>query len=114
MRPAFLSVRTRLTLWHAAVLTLIVCVFSAGIFLFVRMRLLADIDAQLRREILAIDRVYREEPGELRDLAGDWGLTLFEVSERGRLLIATEAWEREGLAQAPRADGAPKIGRAHV
>jgi hypothetical protein len=27
------SVRARLTLWHAGVLTLIVCVFSAGILL---------------------------------------------------------------------------------
>jgi heavy metal sensor kinase len=100
-------VRTRLTLWHAAVLTLIVCAFSTAILLFVRARLFADLDAQLGREILAIDRVYREEPGELRDLAGDWGLTLFQVSERGQLLIATEAWQREGLARAPHADGSP-------
>jgi len=107
MRPLFFSVRTRLTLWHAAVLTLIVCAFSAGIFLFVRVRLFADLDAQLSREILAIDRVYREEPGELRDLAGDWGLTLFQVSERSQLLIATDAWQREGLAHAPRIDGSP-------
>ena len=104
MSTVFLSVRTRLTLWHAAVLALIVCAFSAGIFLFVRVKLFADVDAQLNRQILAIDRVYREEPGELRDLAPDWGLTLFQVSERGEPLIATEAWEREGLARAPRDD----------
>ena len=109
MKSAFFSVRTRLTLWHATVLTLIVCAFSAGIFLFVRVRLFAELDAQLHREILAIDRVYREEPGELRDLASDWGFTLFQVSERGDLLIATEAWEREGLARAPRGDGSQPL-----
>ena len=37
LRPP--SVRARLTLWHAGVLTLIVCIFSAGILLFVQARL---------------------------------------------------------------------------
>ena len=62
------SVRARLTLWHAGVLTLIVCVFSAGILLFVQARLYAGLDAQLRREIATISKIYREEPDELRDL----------------------------------------------
>ena len=35
MRIAALSVRTRLTLWHAGALTLIVCVFAVGVLLFV-------------------------------------------------------------------------------
>ena len=34
MRIAALSVRTRLTLWHAGALTLIVCVFAVGVLLF--------------------------------------------------------------------------------
>src|SRR5678816_1304832 len=45
------SVRVRLTLWHAGVLTLIVCIFSAGILLFVEARLYAGLDGQLDREI---------------------------------------------------------------
>src|SRR5207344_2381753 len=48
------SVRARLTLWHAGVLTLIVCVFSASILLFVKTRLYAGLDAQLGREIATI------------------------------------------------------------
>ena len=42
------SVRARLTLWHAGVLTLIVCIFSAGILLFVEARLYAGLDGATR------------------------------------------------------------------
>jgi heavy metal sensor kinase len=100
MRAALLSVRARLTAWHALVLILIVCLFSAGTLLFVKARLYAGLDAQLRRELSTIERVYREEPAELGDLAADWGLALFQVTEGGRPLHRTDAWEREGLAQA--------------
>ena len=63
------SVRARLTLWHAVVLTLIVCIFCAAILLFVNARLYAGLDAQLGRDLATIDRVFREEPGELSDRA---------------------------------------------
>ena len=53
------SVRARLTLWHAGVLTLIVCIFSAGILHFVDERLYTGLDTQLERQIATIDRVYR-------------------------------------------------------
>jgi heavy metal sensor kinase len=92
------SVRARLTLWYAGVLTLIVCVFSAGILLFVEERLYAALDAQLGREVATIDRVYREEPDELKDLASHWGVTLFQVEQGGSIRYQTEGWEREGLA----------------
>jgi heavy metal sensor kinase len=94
------SVRARLTLWYAGVLTLIICIFSVGILLFVKARLYAGLDAELGREIATIDRVYREEPGELNDLTSHWGLTLFQVDEGGTIRHRTEAWEREGLARA--------------
>ena len=94
------SVRARLALWHAAVLTLIVCIFSAGILLFVHARLYAALDAQLDREIATIGKVYREEPEELKDLASEWGITLFRVDDVGGIRQQTEAWEREGLSRA--------------
>ena len=99
MRLPPLSVRARLTLWHAGVLTLIICIFSAGIFLFVGARLYAGLDAQLAREIGTISRVYREEPEELKDLASHWGITLFRIDAGGSIRHQTEAWEREGLSQ---------------
>jgi heavy metal sensor kinase len=94
------SVRARLTLWHAGVLTLIVCIFSAGILLFVEARLYAVLDAQLGQEIATIGKIYREEPDELKDLASHWGITLFQVDEGGGIRWQTEAWQREGLTRA--------------
>ena len=85
------SVRARLTLWYAGVLTLIICIFSAGILLFVAARLYAGLDAQLGREIATIGKMYREEPDELKDLASHWGITLFQVEEGGSIRYQTEA-----------------------
>jgi hypothetical protein len=94
------SVRARLTLWYAGVLTLIICIFSAGILHFVDERLYAALDTQLDRQIATIGKVYREEPDELKDLAPNWGITFFQVDEGGSIRHQTEAWEREGLARA--------------
>jgi hypothetical protein len=52
-----LSVRARLALWHAGVLTLIVCAFSAGILIFVKASLFEGVDRQLRRALVTIDWV---------------------------------------------------------
>jgi heavy metal sensor kinase len=82
------------------VLTLIICVFSIGIFLFVRARLSHDLDAQLGRDLATVDRIYREEPGELKDLDSHWGIMLFQISTKDSVVYQTEGWEREGLAQA--------------
>src|SRR5262249_40824160 len=94
------GVRTRLTLWHAGVLTIIVCIFSAGILLFVEARLYAGLDTQRGQEIASITKVYREEPEELKDLASHCGITLFRVAEAGNIRNQTEGWERERLSEA--------------
>jgi hypothetical protein len=83
MKLPWLSVRARLAIWHAGVLTLIICIFSAGIFLFVGARLYADLDTQLAREFGTITRGYREEPVELKDLATHSGITLFQIVAGG-------------------------------
>jgi heavy metal sensor kinase len=122
MKPGFLSVRARLTLWYAGALALIICVFSASILLLVQGRLYSTLDEQLGRELAAINRVYREEPGELRDLAAEWGLALFRVDEGGTVFYQTEAWERQGLqgalgvqdTAAPRSWTAPDGGHYRV
>src|SRR5262245_54982347 len=106
-RPS--SVRTRLTLWHAGVLTLIVCAFSAGIFLFVRTRLYHELEQQLDRELATVERVYREEPAELRDLDPHWGITLFQVLDPVGLVYQTDGWQSGGPARAvPRGGGATR------
>src|SRR5262245_38099470 len=101
-RPmALTSVRARLTLWHAAVLTLIVCTFAAGSLLFVRARLYADLDAQLGRELSVIDRVYREEPGELGDLPKDRGFLYFQINENASLRHQSDGWKQIAFPVTP-------------
>jgi heavy metal sensor kinase len=89
------------------VLTLIVCIFSAGILVFVEARLYAGLDAQLDREIATISKMYREEPDELKDLASHWGIRLFQVDAGGGIPQQTEAWEREGPSGALRPGDPP-------
>lgn len=100
MSPRRLSVRARLTLWHAGVLMLIVCTFAAGFLLFVRARLFEELDRQLLRELTTIEWVYHTEPWELKDLASESGITLFRITAGGNLRHQTEEWELKGLSRA--------------
>src|SRR2546428_246399 len=92
MKIAALSVRTRLTLWHAGALTLIICVFAVGVLLFVRARLYRTLDEQIREDLSTIDRVYRDEKGDLGELALRMGITRFEVAEGPTVIYRTAGW----------------------
>jgi heavy metal sensor kinase len=92
MTPAPSSVRARLTLWHAATLALVICVFASAVFLFVRARLYGALDAQIGLDLASVERVYREEPGDLAELDHRIGLRWFEVVEGDRVLYRTAAW----------------------
>jgi len=86
------SVRVRLALWHAMALALLICVFSAGLMLFVRARLYRALDAQVSHDLATIDRVYREETGDLGELGVRMGTTLFEVTEGQTVIYRTPGW----------------------
>ena len=107
MRSGRLSIRARLTLWHAGVLTLIVCAFSAGILIFVKASLFEGLDRQLRRALVTIDWVYHNEPDDIGNLAVESGITLFQLTVDGKLRHQTEGWEREGLARSLRGGSMP-------
>jgi heavy metal sensor kinase len=94
LRPP--SVRARLTLWHAGVLALVVCVFSAGIVFFVRARLYRALDQQIAQDLTTVEKVYREETGDLGELAHRMGITLFEVMEGGTVIYRTAGWPPNG------------------
>jgi len=95
-----LNIRARLTLWHAGVLALIILIFSVGVFCLVRMRLYGDLDRSLRRDLAAIEKVYRTEPAELNELESEIGIDYFEVLQEGRVLYRTAGWAREGMGAA--------------
>ena len=96
MRLATPSVRARLTLWHAGVLALVILVFSAGVLGFVRVRLSRALDGELRQDLAAIERVYREEAGDLGELAFRMGATRFEVVEGPTVIYRTPGWPPTG------------------
>ena len=100
-----LSVRARLTLWHAGALTLIVCAFSAGILIFVKASLFEGLDRQLRRALTTIDWVSHNEPDDIGNLATESGITLFQLTVDGKLRYQTEGWERAGLGRSLRGGG---------
>jgi len=92
MRLAPQSVRTRLTLWHAGVLAIIICLFASGILLFVRARLYRSLDEQIAQDLATIEKVYREETGDLGELDNRMGIALFEVAEGQTLIYRTTSW----------------------
>jgi heavy metal sensor kinase len=92
MRFVAPSVRTRLTLWHAGVLALVICIFSAAILLFVRARLYSALDQQVGHDLATIEKVYHEETGDLGELAHRMGITRFQVVEGGTVLYQTPGW----------------------
>jgi len=111
MRIGALSVRARLTLWHAGVLTLVICVFAGGVLLFVRARLYRALDDQIGVDLATIDRVYREETGDLGELALRMG-TRFEVTEGATVIYRTTDWPpvvTEPFRQGTMADATHRI-----
>ena len=111
MRTAHPTVRARLTLWHAGALTLIICVFAVGVFLFVRASLYRSLDQQIREDLATIEKVYREETGDLGELALRTGAH-FEVTEGSTVVYRTADWPPTGPAafrQGTLADSAHRI-----
>jgi heavy metal sensor kinase len=91
MPIALLTVRARLTLWHAGALALIICLFAVGVCLFVRVNLYRSLDQQVREDLATIEKVYREETGDLGELALRTG-THFEVTEGPTVVYRTAGW----------------------
>src|SRR5262249_36129803 len=51
-------------------------------------------DSQLTHELSIIDRVYREEPGELGDLPKDRGFFYFKIDENTSLRHQSDGWKQ--------------------
>ncbi len=102
MRITVPTVRARLTLWHAAALTLVVCLFAVGVFVFVRTSLHRTLDQQIREDLATIEKVYREETGDLGELALRTGMQ-FEVTEGPTVIHRTAGWPPAGAVPFRRA-----------
>jgi heavy metal sensor kinase len=95
MRIAIPTVRARLTLWHASALALVVCLFAVGVFFFVQTSLYRTLDQQIREDLATIEKVYREETGDLGELASRTGMQ-FEVTEGPTVIYRTAGWPPTG------------------
>lgn len=69
LRP--LSIRVRLTMWHLAVVRLIISAFSVGIYLFTKASLLGQLQEQLDTKLAAVEKMLKDEPDELAELQED-------------------------------------------
>ncbi len=101
------SVRARLALWHAGVLTLLVCAFSGAVYALVRAQLFRDLDARLARDLATIERTYREADYDLAEVETRAGVELFEVTSAGRVVYRTAAWTRIGLDRVAMTEAVP-------
>jgi len=67
-----------------------------GIFVFVRARLYATLDDQIRGDLASIGKVYREEPVDLPELDQRMGISLFEVVDGDKVVYQTAGWPPAG------------------
>lgn len=92
MPVAHVSVRARLTLWHAAVMGLVLAAFALGIYVFVRESLFAQIDARLGENLAVIAETARADPGELYEIERHTRVLAFRVVEGDWPLYASGGW----------------------
>src|SRR6185369_2388561 len=96
---------------HAGALTLVICVFAVGVFVFVRASLHRSLDQRIREDLATIEKVYQEETGDLGELALRTGMH-FEVTEGPTVVYRTVGWPPAGTApfrQGSRGDSAHRI-----
>lgn len=75
------TIRARLTLWHAVIMMLILSMFAFGTYAFVRESLFAQIDARLEANLALAIKVARVDLGKLAELEQNGLIHRFRVLE---------------------------------
>ena len=101
-----LSVRTRLTLWHAAIMALVLAVFALGIYGYVREHLFAQIDARLNESITYISNTARTDVNELGEIERHTRVLAFRVLDGDWPLYTSAGWVVDDLDSAVKPPGA--------
>lgn len=86
------SVRARLTLWYAAMMTLILAVFALGIYGFVRESLLTLIDRRLDESLEIVVTAARGNLEEFAKIERHTKVLAFRAQEREWPLYASAGW----------------------
>jgi heavy metal sensor kinase len=108
MRLAPVSVRARLTLWHAVLMALVLAVFALGIYAYVRESLFAQIDSRLEEHLAVVAATARTDPDELVEVERHSSTIIFRVIENDWPLYASGGWAAGNLDTAYTS---PNIGR---
>jgi heavy metal sensor kinase len=103
-----LSIRARLTLYYALALAVITLLLSTGVYFLVRADLLRQMDSQLAQDLSTVSNSARREPDEVREVAEEGSITLFEVRGTAQP-IATPGWQRAGLDNAELKESGPML-----
>ncbi|MBI3569703.1 MAG: heavy metal sensor histidine kinase [Gammaproteobacteria bacterium] len=100
MRLKLNSVRTRLTLWYAGALALILLVFGIGVYFFVQENLHAQIDKRLDDDLTLLTSTIAESPTELAEIEAHSLLSTFRVLEGYWPIHVSGGWVSAGLDEA--------------
>jgi heavy metal sensor kinase len=92
MRLPRFTIRTRLTLWYAAVTLAILACFSAAIYAFVRVSLERSLAAQLDRDFGTVATVVAASPHGKGDGGHIPGDVMFMVMQGQRVLYHSQSW----------------------
>ena len=119
LRPV--SVRARLTLWHVAMMGVVLAVFAVGIYSFVRESLFTQIDARLQEGLAIITATTRDAQEDYIEIERHTRVLAFLVQEGDWPLYASGGWIAGDLdvAGPPPANGrwifaSPRGGIYHI
>lgn len=99
------SIRSQLTLWYAAVLSVTMALLAVGLYLFVRADLLGHVNAQTEQYVTRVDSLLRYDPSDLEELEEYGSVTYYRIAdgETDSALHRSAAWTRLRLGRALRA-----------
>jgi heavy metal sensor kinase len=75
------SIRARLTLWHVAIMALVLAVFAIATYAYVRESLFAQIDARLDESLVLIAKAARADLNDMGELERHSNVLAFRVRE---------------------------------
>jgi len=93
-----MSIRIRLTLWHAGILALLVLGFAVATYLVLRAKLYGRIEQQLTADGALIEKAYPHGAYEIAELDEHGAIALFQVT--GNISFRSHGWGRSGLDRA--------------
>ena len=87
------SIRFRLTLWYAAVLLIILCIVSIGVYAFMHSRMKSMAQSKLDSDFTTVENVVKFSFGDLYDVLHLGQTSMFLITKEFTNVYYTEAWE---------------------